>query len=371
MDKKYRVGILGATGAVGQNYLKLLENHPWFEVTYLAASKNSAGKTYKEAVGEKWFMDSDIPINARKTIVEDANNLEAAIGRCDFLFSSFEGSKEDIQKIEIAYAERGFPVISNNSAHRWTDDVPMIIPEINYDDMEMIVKQRINREFNKGGGGFIVTKPNCSIQSYMIPIYALAEKGYYPRKIIVTTQQALSGAGYPGVPSLAIMNNVIPYIGGEEWKTEEEPFKIFAGVFPKKILDDLKISATCTRVPVIDGHTAIVSMEFGENIPSLEKIVDIWRNYRSLPQLLNLPSAPISPIIYREEEDRPQPRKDKDNGNGMAITVGRLRKCNVLDFKFVGLSHNTNRGAAGGAILTAELLAERGYIARWEGLHLL
>lgn len=360
---KYRVGILGATGAVGQNYLKLLENHPWFDVTYLAASKNSAGKSYSEAVGVKWFMDSDIPLNARSLIVEDVNNLESAIGKCDFLFSSYEGNKEDIQRAEMAYAKLGFGVVSNNSAHRWTDDVPMIIPEINFKDVSLIDLQRINRGFENGG--FVVTKPNCSIQSYMTPIYALLKKGYYPKKVIVTTEQALSGAGYPGVPSLAIINNVIPYIGGEDEKTEQEPFKIFNRIISKNVLDSLKISATCTRVPVIDGHTAIVNIEFGKNKPmNLEEIMSIWRLFKSCPQNLNLPSAPRHPIIYREEEDRPQPRKDINSENGMAVTVGRLRKCNVLDIKFVGLSHNTNRGAAGGAILTAELLAKEGYITR-------
>lgn len=364
MDKKYRVGILGATGAVGQNYIKLLENHPWFEVRYLAASQNSAGKRYSEAVGSKWFMDTDIPFNVRHLMVHDANKLEDVMGKCDFLFSSYEGSKEEIQATEMAYAKLGFGVISNNSAHRWTHDVPMIIPEINPDDTNKIDSQRIIREFDKTGGGFVVTKPNCSIQSFMTPIYALVESGYLPSRIVVTTQQALSGAGYPGVPSLAIMNNVIPYIGGEEEKTEKEPFKIFQGShFPEMFLNNLKISATCTRVPVIDGHSAIVNVEFVK-VPSLEDIIEIWKNFRGVPQQLNLPSAPQNPIVYRDEEDRPQPRKDVNNGNAMAVTVGRLRECDIFDYKFIGLSHNTNRGAAGGAILTAELLAEKGYISR-------
>lgn len=362
MENKYRVGILGATGAVGQNYLKLLETHPWFEVTYLAASKNSAGKKYTDAVGSKWFMDSDIPFNVRNLVVEDANNLEAVIGKCDFLFSSYEGTKDEIQATEMAYAKLGFGVVSNNSAHRGTDDVPMIIPEINSHDIKIIDKQRIDYGFERGG--FVVTKPNCSIQSYLTPIYALITQGYFPRKIIVTTQQALSGAGYPGVPSLAIMDNVIPYIGGEDEKTENEPFKIFSNILPGNVLGNLNISATCTRVPVTNGHTAIVNLEFNMSVPKLEEIIEIWRDFKETPQILDLPSAPRDAIIYRDEEDRPQPRKDINNGGGMAVTVGRLRKCEVLDVKFVGLSHNTNRGAAGGAILTAELLAKNEYIFR-------
>ena len=363
MYKKYRVGILGATGTVGQNYIKLLENHPWFEVSYLAASENSAGKRYSEAVGSKWFMDTDIPFNVRYLMVHDANKLEDAIGKCDFLFSSYDGSKEEIRGTEMAYAQLGFGVVSNNSAHRWTRDVPMIIPEINHLDIDLINQQRVNRGFAVGGG-FVITKPNCSIQSYLTPIYALMQKGYDPKKIIVTTQQALSGAGYPGVPSLAIMNNVIPYIDGEEEKTEKEPLKILQFMSSNdEFIHKLRISATCTRVPVIDGHTAIMSVEFGDKKPkSLKEIISIWRNFKSKPQELNLPSAPQNPIIYREEEDRPQPRKDINNGNGMAVTVGRLRHSDVLDFKFVGLSHNTNRGAAGGAILSAELLVSQGYI---------
>ena len=359
--EKIKCGVLGATGAVGQNYALLLENHPWFEVSYLAASPNSAGKKYSEAVKGKWFMDKDIPKSLGNLIVGDASKVQDALGKCKFVFSSYEGKKEDIQKTEMDYAKADIPVVSNNSAHRWTDDVPMIIPEINADHAKIIGIQRKNRGFNKG---FVVTKPNCSIQSYLTPVYALMSKGYTPERIIVSTEQALSGAGYPGVPSLAILDNVIPYITGEAEKTEKEPMKVLGFLEKGKIQSyECNISATCTRVNVKDGHLAMVNLGFADKTPpSLEEIIGIWNNFKAEPQKLNLPSAPEHPIIYRTEEDRPQPRKDRDNDKGMAITVGRLRKCNALDIKFVGLSHNTIRGAAGGAILTAELLKAKDYI---------
>ncbi|MEM4181553.1 MAG: aspartate-semialdehyde dehydrogenase [Candidatus Pacearchaeota archaeon] len=358
--KKIKAGVLGATGAVGQNYLLLLENHPWFEVSYVAASPKSAGKKYGEAVRGKWFMDRAIPENIESLVVGDATKPEEALGKCDILFSSYEGSKDEIKAAEMTYAKLGFPVISNNSAHRWTEDVPMIIPEINYDHIRLIDIQRRNRGFNRG---FVVTKPNCSIQSYMTPIEALRKEGYQINKVVVTTLQALSGAGYPGVASLDILDNIIPYINGEEEKTEQEPLKIFGRINGEKIFieENLEISATCTRVPVIDGHMAVVNVNFNEQRPNLDEIINIWNNFQSEPQRLNLPSAPKRPIIYLNEENRPQPRKDRDAENGMAVVVGRLRECNVHDVKFVGLSHNTIRGAAGGAILTAELLHKEGY----------
>lgn len=362
MAKEYKVGILGATGAVGQNYALLLENHPWFKVTYLAASPKSAGKPYAEAVKGKWFMDKDIPGSLQGLIVKDAISVKDALGNCDFVFSSYEGSKEEIQKTEMEYAKADIPVVSNNSAHRWTEDVPMIIPEINPDHAELINIQKKNRGFNKG---FVVTKPNCSIQSYLTPVHALIQKGYEVQRMIVSTEQAVSGAGYPGVPSLDMIDNIIPYIGGEDEKTEKEPLKILGYNVNGKIENYLcPISATCTRVPVIDGHTAIVNLEFDDQAdkPSLEEIIDIWNNFKAEPQELNLPFAPKQPIIYRAEDNRPQPRKDRYSDKGMAVTIGRLRKCNVLDIKFVGMSHNTIRGAAGGAILTAEILAEKGYL---------
>lgn len=357
MVRKLRVGILGATGAVGQNYVLLLENHPWFEVTYLAASSKSAGKSYAEAVRDKWYMNKDLPSKLADILVRDASSVESAADACDFVFSSYEGSKEDIQRAEESYAEHGIPVVSNNSAHRWTLDVPMIIPEINAAHIKAIDIQRSKRGWEKG---FIVTKPNCSIQSYMAPLYALMQAGYMPQRMIVSTEQALSGAGFPGVPSLAIGDNVVPYISGEDEKSEKEPLKIFGQLGPEGIhnYEGLSISATCTRVPVRDGHLALVNVEFGENKPGLEEIIQLWRDFRAK----NLPSAPKRPIIYRTEVDRPQPIKDRDAENGMAVIVGRLRKCNVFDYKFVGLSHNTIRGAAGGAILTAELLYNQYYL---------
>lgn len=361
--EKINVGILGATGAVGQNYLLLLENHPYFNVSYLAASPKSAGRPFGEVIQNKWFMDRQVPNNLVDLIVGDASKPEQAVGKCDVLFSSYEGTKEEIQSTEMDYARLGFPVISNNSAHRWTEDVPMIIPEINSEHIKMIDVQRNNRGFERG---FVVTKPNCSIQSYMAPVYALIKAGYAPNKLIVTTEQAVSGAGYPGVPSLDMIDNIIPYIGGEDEKTEKEPIKIFSKIKEDKFLfdDSLKISATCTRVPVINGHTAIVSLGFaGKKPSSLEEVISIWKNFEAEPQKLRLPFSPNPAIIYLPEDNRPQPRKDRNSGEGMAVTIGRLRECPVLDIKFVGLSHNTIRGAAGGAILTAELLYKKGYFS--------
>ncbi|MDP3882318.1 MAG: aspartate-semialdehyde dehydrogenase [Nanoarchaeota archaeon] len=361
MRSKLRVGILGSTGAVGQNYALLLEGHPWFEITYLAASPQSAGRAYGEAVAAKWHMNRDLPQKLSGIIVKDANSVQNALDNCDFVFSSYEGPKEEIKKAEEAYAAAGLPVISNNSAHRFTEDVPMIIPEVNAGHVNLIESQRARRGWERG---FIVTKPNCSIQSFMTPLHALMEKGYDPTLLVVATEQALSGAGFPGVPSLAIGDNIVPYIPGEEEKTEREPLKILGRIKDGKIEDcqRLKISATCTRVPVRDGHTAIVHVKFGENKPSLENILEAWDDFKGIPQGLMLPSAPIMPLIYRAEPDRPQPIKDRDSEKGMAVTVGRLRACDVLDYKFVGLSHNTLRGAAGGAILTAELLVKKGYL---------
>ncbi|MDD5721194.1 MAG: aspartate-semialdehyde dehydrogenase [Candidatus Pacebacteria bacterium] len=360
--KKFKVGILGATGMVGQNYIRLLENHPWFEVVYLAASVNSAGKKYATAVSGRWQMNSLIPKNIENIMVEDVLDVEKAKKKCDFVFSAFEiKDKEMIKTIEEKYAEAGIPVVSNASANRHTEDVPMIIPEINPEHLGMIEQQKKNHKWNKG---FIVVKPNCSLQSYITPIFALEKAGYPIKKIFITTLQAVSGAGYPGVPSLDMIDNVIPYIGGEEEKTEEEPLKILGslknGKFIKK--KDIEISAQCTRVPVTDGHLACVNILFKNKIPTKEKIIEIWKNFKGIPQELKLPFAPACPIIYQEEENRPQPRKDRDNDKGMAVTVGRLRKCKIFDYKFVALSHNTVRGAAGGGILNAELLVKKNYI---------
>jgi len=361
MSAKMRVGVLGATGMVGQNYLRLLDNHPWFEVVYLSASPNSAGKKYADAVAGRWHMKRDIPEKFKDIIVEDASNVDNAIGKCQMVFSAVEMDKAAILAVEAEYAKKGFAVVSNNSAHRGTEDVPMMIPEINADHLDIIPQQQKNHGWNKG---FIVVKPNCSIQSYMIPLYAILKAGYKIDKMIVTTLQALSGATYPGPAAIDLVDNIIPYISGEEEKSEVEPRKIFGKIRNGKIVSDenIKISAHCTRVPLTDGHTACCSIQFAGKTPEMSEIIDLWQNFRALPQELKLPSAPDPVMIYRNEIDRPQPQKDRDAGNGQAITVGRLRKCNVFDYRFVGLHHNTVRGAAGGAILTAELLKARGFV---------
>jgi aspartate-semialdehyde dehydrogenase len=358
--EKIKVGILGATGIVGQKYISLLEEHPWFEVSYVAASPKSAGKSYAEAIKGRWHMGHDIPKSIENIIVEDANNVEKALDKCSFVFSALEMEKNQIKELEDSYAMH-IPVVSNASANRWTDDVPMIIPEVNAAHRELITFQKEKRKSK----GFIVTKPNCSLQSYVTPVHALRKAGYSIEKMIITTMQALSGAGHPGVSALDITDNLIPYISGEDEKTEKEPLKIFGKIDYgwKKIINEyINISATCTRVPVLDGHTASVSLEFGRKKPTREEILTIWKDFRAEPQEFDLPSAPKQPIVYREEQDRPQPRLDRSTDKAMAVTVGRLRECSVLDYKFVALSHNTIRGAAGGAILTAELLKHYEYI---------
>jgi aspartate-semialdehyde dehydrogenase len=346
---------------VGQNYLRLLSGHPWFQVTHVSASPRSAGKTYARAVVGRWVMDEPIPDGVRDLIVGDAIDVEAAVDTCDFVFSAVGMDKQAVRELEERYAAAGLPVVSNNSAHRHTDDVPMLMPEVNPHHTDIIPIQRQNRGW---GTGFIAAKPNCSLQSYLPPVYALARVGYPVESIVVTTLQAVSGAGYPGVPSLDVVDNVVPFIGGEEEKTEQEPLKILGTIEDGRFVydDSLTISAHCNRVPVTDGHTACVSLKFRAHVPSLEEIIDIWNAFEAEPQELGLPSAPTPPIVYREERDRPQPRKDRDAGGGMAIVVGRLRRCPVMDVRFVALSHNTVRGAAGGAILSAELLKAQGYI---------
>jgi len=360
--KKLKIGILGATGIVGQNYINLLVGHPWFEIVDVAASPRSAGKPYAEAVRGKWQMSIEIPEKIRGLIVRDVQDFASLKSNISFVFSAMDlPKKEDTKAIEFKYAEKGIPVISNSSANRWTPDVPMIIPEINHNHIDIIPIQQKNRGFSRG---FVTVKPNCSIQSYITPIYALEKQGYKVEKMIVTTLQAVSGAGYPGVPSLDILDNIVPYIGGEEEKSEKEPLKIFGEVGENGIINDdsIQISATCTRVSVSDGHTACVNIKFKNKIPSKEDIIKIWRGFKSIPQELDLPFAPRQPIIYLENVDRPQPSKDRDNDKGMAVTIGRLRKDNVFDYKFVALSHNTIRGAAGGAILNAELLKMKGFL---------
>jgi len=362
MLERLMVGIIGATGVVGQNYIKLLRNHPWFQVTDVAASSRSAGKTYKEAVRNKWQISTNIPENIKNLIVRDVYDIDSLDPQIKFVFSAISlPNKEVVKELEFNYARKGIPVISNNSAHRWTPDVPMIIPEINPDHINVIPIQQQNRGFSKG---FVAVKPNCSIQSFMAPIYSLQKAGYKVNKLIVSTLQAVSGAGYPGVASLDMIDNIVPFIEGEEEKSEFEPLKILGSIGDKGIInnDSIKISATCTRVPVLDGHTACVNIKFQDKRPSKDEIIDIWRSFRAIPQELSLPYAPEQPIIYLDNENRPQPKKDRDNDKGMAVTVGRLRKDQVFDYKFVALSHNTIRGAAGGAILNAELLLKKGFI---------
>lgn len=363
MSDKIPVGILGATGAVGQNYIYLLQDHPWFEVAYVAASPRSAGKKYREVVESRWLLGANIPEGVRDLVIEDANIPEKALGKCRFVFSALElDSKDEIKALENAYAGLGIPVVSNASAHRWTENVPMLIPEINPDHAAVIDEQRKVHGWDKG---FVAVKPNCSLQSYMTPVWALMKAGYEVKRMMVTTLQAVSGAGYPGVPSLDMIDNIVPFIGGEEEKSEKEPLKIFGRLAGGKIENapGPKIAAHCNRVPVINGHTACVSLEFGEKKPSLAEIEKIWSEFRGLPQELELPFAPKQPIIVRHEPNRPQPRRDRDEDKGMAVSVGRLRECPVFDIRFVGLSHNTVRGAAGGGILNAELLKAKGYLA--------
>lgn len=361
---KIKVGVLGATGMVGQRYIKLLENHPWFEVTYVAASPRSAGQLYKDAVKNRWLIGENIPADVADLIVEDANLAEKALGKCQFVFSALElPKKEDIKNLESAYAAEGIPVVSNASANRWTDDVPMLVPEINFAHLDVIAEQKKHHGWDKG---FIAVKPNCSLQTYMMPLHALIQAGYPVKRMIVTTLQATSGAGYPGVPSFDMIDNIVPFIGGEEEKTEKECLKILGTVKDGKIENAAGpvVSSTCTRVPVVDGHTACVSLEFDlpdDKKPSLEEIERVWTSYTSVPQELNLPSAPEHPIVVRHEDNRPQPRRDRETEKGMACVIGRLRPCNVFDVKFVALSHNTKRGAALGGILNAELLKAKGF----------
>lgn len=361
MSVKIPVGILGATGMVGQQYIQLLQNHPWFEITYLAASPSSAGKTYGDAISGRGHGDADVPECVRKLIVGDASAISLAARKCKLVFSAVEMEKNAIAALEEGYAQQEMVVVSNNSAHRWTPDVPMIIPEINAEHLSCVDLQRKKRGWKKG---LLVVKSNCSIQSYMVPLYALMKDGYVIDRMFVTTLQALSGAGYPGPSAFDMIDNIIPYIGGEEEKSEKEPLKILGMVTDAGVVNASfpRITAHCNRVPVLNGHTACVSIGFSGKKPELAETEKIWRNFRSIPQELQLPLAPAQPIIVRTENDRPQPRIDRDNDKSMGVTVGRLRTCQLLDIRFVGLHHNTIRGAAGGCVLTAELLHAKGYV---------
>lgn len=351
MSGKIPVGILGATGVVGQRFITLLKNHPWFEVKVVAASPNSAGKKYKTAIAGRWMIEGKIPEHvANLNVFAVEEDLDKIVLQVSLVFCALDMDKNTIREIENKYAAKGIAVVSNNSAHRWTSDVPMIIPEINPEQLKLIRKQQKNHGWKKG---FVVVKPNCSIQSYVPLITPLLKFG--PKKVVVTTLQAVSGAGRTLSDWPEMEENVIPFISGEEEKSEKEPIKIWG-----KKVRGIEITATCIRVPLEDGHMASVSVSFSKN-PTVLQIKNAWKNFNPLKSL-NLPSSPRNFITYFEDENRPQTRLDRNLGNGMGISAGRLREDAVLDYKFVGLSHNTIRGAAGGAILTAELLKVKGYL---------
>lgn len=356
---KLKVGIIGGTGMVGQRFISLLENHPWFEVVSIAASANSAGKTYEQAVGGRWKMSTPMPDSVKNIVVKDASlHVKEICAEVDFVFSAVDMKKDEIKKLEEEYAKNETPVVSNNSAHRWTPDVPMLIPEINSDHVKVIDSQR-KRLGTKNG--FIAVKPNCSIQSYVPALDPLRRFGI--KNVVACTYQAISGAGKNFSDWPEMIDNVIPYIGGEEEKSEQEPLKIWGSVQNGEIAKASSpvITTQCIRVPVTDGHLAAVFVSF-ENKPSKEEILKIWENYSGEPQTLQLPSAPKQFVKYFEEENRPQTKLDRDIENGMGVTVGRLREDHMYDYKFVCLSHNTVRGAAGGAVLMAEYLRAKGYI---------
>ncbi|MCI8993376.1 MAG: aspartate-semialdehyde dehydrogenase [Eubacterium sp.] len=360
MSEKLKVGILGGTGMVGQRFISLLENHPWFEVTTIAASPRSAGQTYEQAVGGRWKMDTPMPEAVKNIVVKNVNEVEKVAAEVDFVFSAVDMTKEEIKKIEEEYAKTETPVVSNNSAHRWTPDVPMVVPEINAGHMEVIEFQKKRLGTSRG---FIAVKPNCSIQSYTPALTAWKEFG--PYEVIVTTYQAISGAGKTFKDWPEMKGNIIPYIGGEEEKSEKEPLRIWGKIQDGVIVpdDSVKITSQCIRVPVLNGHTAAVFVKFKEH-PTKEQLIEKLENYSGMAQKLDLPSAPKQFIRYLSEDDRPQVALDVNYENGMGVNIGRLREDSVYDWKFVGLSHNTVRGAAGGAVLCAELLKAQGYITK-------
>ena len=356
--KKFNVGVIGATGMVGQRFLLLLENHPWFNVTALAASSSSAGKKYRDAL-RRWHMSAPMPEKYADMVVLDAAaDREKIASSVDFCFCAVNMKKDEIKELEYAYAKLECPIVSNNSAHRFTPDVPMVIPEINSDHISVIDAQRKRLGTKRG---FIAVKSNCSLQSYVPLLHPLKKFGI--KNAAVTTYQAISGAGKTFETMPEIIDNIIPYIGGEEEKSEREPLKIWGEVNGGEIVpaSTPAITAQCLRVPVSDGHTAAVFVNF-EQKPTKEQILEAWANFAGEPQKLALPSAPKQFIHYFEEENRPQAKLDRMTENGMAVCAGRLREDNVFDYKFVGLSHNTLRGAAGGAVLLAELLAAKGYL---------
>ena len=359
VNQKLKVGVVGATGMVGQRFLTLLENHPYFEVVALAASPRSAGKPYAEAVEGRWKMQVPIPEKFKNMVLHDANDTKTMGELCSFVFCAVDMKKDEIRALEEKYARAEIPVVSNNSAHRWTPDVPMVVPEINPEHLAVIEHQRRRLGTKRG---FIAVKPNCSIQSYVPALTPLL--CYRPTLVVATTYQAISGAGKTFREWPAMIDNVIPYIGGEEEKSEQEPLRVWGhienGVIVKA--DAPLITTQCIRVPVTDGHTAAVFVKF-EKKPSREDILRAWAEFRGLPQELELPHAPAQFVTYFEEDDRPQAALDRGLYGGMGVSVGRLREDSFFDYKFVGLSHNTLRGAAGGAVLIAELLFRKGHFA--------
>ena len=363
--KTYKVGVIGGTGMVGQRFVTLMEHHPWFTLTAIAASPRSAGKTYEEAVAGRWAMKTPIPEQAKSMVVLDAQaDVEKIAGMVDFVFCAVDMKKEEIRALEERYAKAECPVVSNNSAHRWTEDVPMVVPELNAAHIEVIPAQRARLGTKRG---FIAVKSNCSIQSYAPLLTPLMLAGYGVERVMVCTYQAISGAGKTFERWPEMVDNLIPYIGGEEEKSEQEPLKVWGKVEGGKIVkaEGPAITAQCFRVAVSDGHTAAVFVKFAPGKkPTEEQIKTLWKDFKGRAQELDLPSAPKQFIHYFEEPDRPQARLDRDLEGGMAISAGRLRPDSQYDYKFVGLSHNTLRGAAGGAVLLAELLCAEGYMDR-------
>ncbi len=360
MAKKYNVGVVGATGMVGQRFITLLAGHPWFNITSLAASSRSAGKKYEDAVGKKWCMDVDIPENVKDMIVRDATaDIDQITSEVDFVFCAVDMKKDEIKKLEEAYAKHECPVVSNNSAHRFTSDVPMVVPELNADHIKIIPAQRKRLGTKRG---FIAVKSNCSLQSYVPALYPLHDK-FGVKDVLVCTYQAISGAGKTFETWPEMIDNVIPYIGGEEEKSEKEPLKLWGKIEGDVIqsADKPNFTAQCIRVPVSNGHLGAVFVNF-ENKPTIDEMKEIWKSFKGRAQELDLPSAPKQFLNYFEEDDRPQIKSERMLENGMAISIGRLREDTQYQYKFVCLSHNTLRGAAGGAVLLAELLCAEGYM---------
>ncbi len=359
MSDKYKVAILGGTGMVGQRFLSILSGHPWFQVEKIAASPRSAGKSYREAVEGRWKLDIPMPEEIGDITVENVSDVEKVAEGVDFCFSAVDMAKDEIRAIEENYAKTETPVVSNNSAHRWTPDVPMVIPEVNPEHIEVIRSQRKRLGTERG---FIAVKPNCSIQSYAPVLFALRE--YEPKEVVVSTYQAISGAGKNFEDWPEMLGNIIPFISGEEEKSEKEPLKVFGHIEGDVIVNatEPRISSQCIRVPVLNGHTATVFMNLAKKPASIEEMLEKIENFSGEPQRLKLPSAPDPFIQYLRDDNRPQVKLDVDFGRGFGISIGRLREDSIFDYKFVGLSHNTVRGAAGGAVLCAELLAAKGYI---------